>query len=284
MEGLEPAPVLMQYRQFGRQLVTDDVLVVVPTLGQRPDWLADTLASLQCQQGIDIRIVVVAPTDELELPVGGPHTIEVIVEKRRGLSTAINSGLHSCAAEFCTWIGDDDLLSADAIRLAVEKLRATPGSPFIYGKTRYISADGKTIGITKPGKLAAKWLKYGKDFVPQPGSLIRTEAFKNVGGLDVKLKNAMDLDLFIRLSALGRPSYIPRELSCYRLHEDSITVSKGGTDEAEAVRRKFHGSVAKRTYLLWRPVVRVIDRLWDIANRRLPCAHVSPASQYRNVS
>lgn len=264
--------------------VSRDVLVVVPTLGERPDWLADTIRSIQCQQGVDLEIRVVCPRAEIEIETVGAHPINVIVETQPGLSNAINRGFDDFNGRFCTWIGDDDLLAAGALKIAVERLIESPSSPYVYGRTRYIDETGKTIGVTRPGKLASKWLRYGKDFIPQPGSLLRASDLFRIGGLNVKLRNAMDLEMFIKLTRLGKPVYIPQELSCYRLHSESITVSKGGTDEAEDVRRTHQGRIAKSLYPMWRPAITIIDRIWDILNRRLFTGPPSPSCRYRNVS
>ena len=49
----------------------------------------------------------------------------------------------------------------------------------------------------------------------------------------------MDLDLFLKLSAPGKHSwvYLNKEVSASRVHAGAITQQKGDTDESESVRR-----------------------------------------------
>lgn len=248
----------------------DEVLVVVPTLGTRPAWLEEALRSISSQEGASPLIRIVCPPNAVrsdDLCIDG---VEIIESDSRGLSAAIAAGFEGYTGEFVTWLGDDDRLQPGSLRDVIGVMRANPGASFAYGRTRYISADGRTIGVTRPGRLAARYLTFGKDFVPQPGSILRREAVEIAGGINLHLKNAMDLDLFIRLRKVGRSVYLPREVSCYRLHDSSITLTKGSEDEGESVRRQYLSKRMILLYPLWRPVTRVVDRIWDIANRHLP--------------
>jgi len=247
-----------------------EVLVVVPTLGTRPDWLRECVTSIRSQEGVSPIIRIVCPSGTVTLKEFSASRVEIIEYDQRGLAAAIREGFANYEGEFITWLGDDDKLQPGSLQAVVEALKSSPQASFAYGRTRYIAASGSTIGVTRPGRLAAHYLTVGKDFVPQPGSVIRRSAYEAVGGIDVDLANAMDLDLFIRLQRYGASVYVPRELSCYRLHESSITVTKGDKDEGELVRLKYLSKTLRSSYRIWRPVTRIVDRVWDVSNRRLP--------------
>jgi hypothetical protein len=121
----------------------------------------------------------------------------------------------------------------------------------------------------RPGSLGLDYLKYGKNFVPQPGSILRTSSVAAWGQLRTDLSTSMDLDMFVGLRAQGRGVYIKSELSAYRLHPGSITVGKTTDDEAELLRRKLQSGFARRSYPVWRPVTRLVDRLLDGLTRKL---------------
>jgi hypothetical protein len=70
----------------------------------------------------------------------------------------------------------------------------------------------------------------------------------------------MDLELFLRLRRLARPVYVNAEVAAYRLHQASITMSKGASDESEVVRARFQPAAARSTRVLWRPIMAGFDR------------------------
>ncbi|NEK84259.1 glycosyltransferase family 2 protein [Blastococcus saxobsidens] len=249
--------------------------IVVPTLGQRPSWLRDNLESLT-RQGLPVDILVVSRTPIGTLLDRFVAEVQQEVCETPGLSAALQHGLSRLRNEYVSWLGDDDLLAPGSLKTALAALDRNPSAPFVYGRTRYINEQGDTIGLTRPTSLAARYARYGKDFIPQPGSLLRRSALQTVGDIDVSLRNAMDLDLLLRLQRVGKPVYVPVELSAYRLHPSSITMTKGNLDEGELVRRRHAGTLASRTYRLWRPLSRTIDKWVDRSFRYGPAPKPAP--------
>jgi GT2 family glycosyltransferase len=180
-----------------------------------------------------------------------------------GVPAALNAvwKMHAADYEFLTWLGDDDLLAPGAIESAAEVLRSHPRAVAVYGQVRYITSAGATWYISHPTRLAACYLRWGKNFVPQPGSLIRRSAAAEVGWLDESLRNSFDQDLFTRLNRIGTIRYLPQILASYRVHPASITATKGSADESELVRRSVHGCVGRVAYRIARPLTRVVDQI-----------------------
>ena len=247
------------------------VLCVVPTLGQRPKWLRATLESLLGQQGVNLELRCVAPSashtvGELASELG----FDYLSFDQPGLSAAINHGFRhdvQVRPAYCTWLGDDDLLSPGSLKAAVEALESRRSAPFAYGHLRCIDATGSTLGYVRPSTLAWRYVKYGKNFVPQPGSLLRYEGVATVGWLDESLKNAMDQDLFSKLALQGRPVYLDRELAAYRLHDGAITSTKGTRDESQAVRDRYRERPAGALGVLDHRLHQKVSRVFDAMSR-----------------
>jgi GT2 family glycosyltransferase len=250
-----------------------DVLVVVPTLGNRPEWLRTCLSSI-AQQSVCARVLLVGPAAAGLHRWQAEYSADVLDVDAPGLSVAINRGFETGEEQFVTWLGDDDLLAPASLERVRAALIRKPHASFAYGRTRYIDSVGDTIGVTHPGHWAARYLTLGKDFVPQPGSLIRREALRGVGLLDESLRNAMDLDLFIRLLRWGPATYVRHEVSAYRLHEASITTTKGAGDESESVRLRYVRPAAAARFARRRRWTRRADRVIDVMFRRLPAPRV----------
>jgi GT2 family glycosyltransferase len=250
------------------------VLVVVPTLGERPDLITRTFDSLDSQGGVSLLVAVVvrgpAPALAAECARRGYATVE---QSGKGMSNAINEGWrrHGSAAEFWAWLGDDDELSPGSLAAAVEGLRRRPAASMVYGRCRYVDADGAPLFEARPGRLAAFLLRWGPDLIPQPGSLARATAVREAGYLDESLRYAMDLDLFLRLQDLGRLSYLPVDLAAFRWHHGSTTVSDlgGSAQEARAVRSRTW--VGRRQIGWWvEPVANVAGKLLHRLQKRTP--------------
>lgn len=217
------------------------VLVVVPTLGQREDYLSLTLDSLEAQQGVRLQVVVVAPGSAAqEQTEARGHRF--LSQSGRGMSQAINQGWREAGdgAEFWAWLGDDDLLPPGSLARASAALVGSPRASMAYGRCAYLDADGGLLFEARPSALAGRLLRWGPDLVAQPGSLARASAVREAGLLDESLRYAMDLDLFLRLKEVGPLRYLPVRLGCFRWHDGSTTVADPGASDREAreVRRR----------------------------------------------
>lgn len=252
------------------------VLVVVPTLGQRPDYLRETLDSLEAQEGVRLHVVVVAPaaaTDVQSETEGRGHRF--LAQTGRGMSQAINQGWQHAGddAEAWAWLGDDDLLAAGSLQTASAALRRSPRASMVYGRCAYIDARGELVYEARPSRAAAWLLRWGPDLVPQPGSLFRAAAVRRVGMVDESLRYAMDLDLFLRLADVGPVVYVPRVLASFRWHADSTTVADPGASDREARDVRARTWVGRRRAgRALEPAAMLAGRLLHKAQRRTPSA------------
>lgn len=266
-----------------------EVGVVIPTLGERGDWLRDCVASVVRQSGSTrTRVVLVGPDSPNIRAAADLFNAEMLLRPARGLSAALNEGLAVLSdCEFVTWLGDDDLLAPGSLQAAVRAMRQKPTANFVYGNTRYIGKNGESIYSAPATSFAPVYMRWGKDFVPQPGSLLRGKAvFSKSPPIDPQLRNAMDLDLFLRLSKPGRASwsYINTEVSAYRLHDGAITANKGERDESDVVRARYVSPLAGRFALRTRSVRLFAERAlvwlqWRFCKPRIPLVNGVPYTQ-----
>lgn len=247
------------------------VAVVVPTLGLRPRWFKRCVQSI-VRQDSPAEIVVVAPREaEIDHAWVDRVRAKLVICDEPGLAAAITAGWNAVGdAPYITWLGDDDLLAPGCLAVTTSMLERHPSAPMVYGRARYIDEDDRSLWLSYPTRLAAPYLRFGKNFVTQQGSLLRREFVERVGGLDHSLRNSMDQDLFTRLAAAGRCRFVSRELGAYRWHSGSITWRKGAADEGELVRRRYIRQERLGAYLRWRRVGRYVDWWWDATTRRLP--------------
>jgi glycosyltransferase involved in cell wall biosynthesis len=242
-------------------MISSDILVVLPTLGDRLDTLAETLDSVDAQR-VDVRLtlVVVAPARAIEArELAAAHGAVIVDDPKTGISAAINRGLSARSTEkYYAWIGDDDLFRPGGLGLLFQSLESDEAAVLAYGGCDYIDPSGTTLAVSNAGALAKFLLPWGPDLIPHPGTMVRLDALEAIGGFDVELKYAMDLDAFLKLRNHGRFIWTRRSVSAFRWHPDSLTVAnrRNSSLESEAVKRRHLPTVLRPLSPLWNHPIR----------------------------
>ena len=228
--------------------------IVVPTLGERPDYLEQSLRSIRA--GGEAHILLVAPvslnTDDLR---SAGLIDSMAIDKGAGLPAAINQGVKALPGniEYVNWLGDDDLLIRGSLETSSRVLDDERDTIMAFGSCDYIDGEGSIIWANRSGQWAVPILRFGPDLIPQPGALFRRSAFEQVGGLTNNLRWAFDFDLFIKLSKLGELRFIDQTLAQFRWHPESLSVEyrKQSVAEASKVRVSHLPAFLRPISLLW---------------------------------
>ena len=241
-----------------------EVLLIVATLGRRPEFLRQTLGSIRSQE-IAADIVMVAPMDsDVAREAARDFDAELLADPG-SLPAAINLGAQRAQAHhvFLNWLNDDDLLTPRSLRATTQTLKQHPNATVAFGSCQYIDDAGRDLWLSKAGRWAPSILSWGPDLIPQPGILIRTDAWRRVGGLDTSYRLAFDLDLLLRLKKLGPLIDTGTTVSKFRWHADSLTVDDRSTNiaESERAKRAALSPFARRCAWMWEGPVRVATQL-----------------------
>lgn len=234
--------------------------IVVPTLGNRPDFLLESLMSIR--HAGDVFLAVVRPAQgDLSSEVRSLIDLE-IDDPGTGLAAAINKGLKALPEDisFVSWLGDDDRLTGIGVRELAD-LAEKSGAAGVFGRCRYIDSLGNEVFVNRSGAWAVPLMLFGPQLIPQPGSLIRRSSLQSIGYLDESLKWAFDLEMFLKLRKQpGGLKFVPAVVSEFRWHDDSLTVGsrRGSVEEASRVRRTNLPALLSRISILWEPLVRFL--------------------------
>jgi len=234
------------------------ILLIVPTLGQRIDYLGQTLESIR-MQSVAADVVVVGPEGNPQLEGLVAEYGTDFVPDPGSLTRAINVGATRMTDRhgFLNWLNDDDRLTPGSLAATSAALEAHPTATVAFGACRYIDATGHELWVSRAGRWAPRVLGWGPDLIPQPGMLVRASAWRAVGGIDETYRFAFDLDLLLRLKARGPLVEVPAVVSEFRWHADSLTVGDRRTniEESERAKRQALSPGTRRLALLWeRPV------------------------------
>lgn len=242
-----------------------ELLVVLPTLGDRLEFLTQTLDSVAAQRdSIPLTLAVVSPPSAVEArALAASYGAVIVDDPKAGISAAINKGLEvRTTEEYYAWVGDDDLFLAGGLELLKGMLDGAPQAVVAFGGCNYIDPEGRVLWTSAAGELAKLLLPWGPDLIPNPSAMIRLNALEAIGGFDEDLRFAMDLEAFLALRARGRFLSTRTPVAAFRWHPDSLTVSDrtGSSRESEMVKRRHLAAVLRPFSFVWDLPVRWASR------------------------
>jgi cellulose synthase/poly-beta-1,6-N-acetylglucosamine synthase-like glycosyltransferase len=236
------------------------VTVLVPCFNYA-QFLRQCVRSVLRQSYADVDVLVIddASTD---------HSMDVVetlareesrvrfvsLSKNIGMVPAINRGLTETLGEYFVKLDADDLLTPGALARSVELLESNRDIGFVYGRPCHFIGDvpprariGKPREVVWSGR---RWLevRYGKaaNCISQPEAMIRTSALRLAGIYNESLPHTSDLEMWLRLAALGPVGRINGvDQGYYRVHPNSMqrTVNAGLLNDFRGRRGAFIGAL-----------------------------------------
>ena len=153
------------------------VLVVVPTLGERPD---DPEESLRERAGAAGRRPPPRgrghpeARDRRARDIAREHGATLVDDPRRGLSAAVNAGWrHGAGRSTTPGSATTTCWRRGGLATLAGLLGAAPGAVVAFGACAYIDDVAARSAVSRAGDWATRVLAWGPDLVPQPASLTR---------------------------------------------------------------------------------------------------------------
>lgn len=232
-------------RKVGIELTEQPTVSVLMSAYNAEEYLGDAVDSILNQTFDDFEFVVVNDgsfdntSAILNAYAQRDSRIVLIEQENLGLIRALNVGLASCRGELVARMDADDIALPQRFSEQVSFLRSNSDCVAVGTALALIDSDGDLLGTQVPPlsheEIEIHLLK-GIGAVPHPSSMIRREFLVKVGGYDVSALHVEDLELWLRLSELGRLANMPVELLQYRLHANSVTATKRRIQLENAVR------------------------------------------------
>ncbi len=171
-------------------------------------------------------------------------------ERDAGQADALQRGFARATGEILSWLNSDDVLRPNALRTVGEYFAAHPECDFLTGDGVFINAEGtrELFYVRGAPYSFAELLQYcNEKFLPQPSVFFSRASFERVGGLDVTLHYALDLDLWLRLRAEFKLVYVPHCFSQMRVHAHAKTqdAHQPGLREVARVTRRYWNRVGR---------------------------------------
>src|SRR3981081_1767087 len=212
------------------------VSVIIPAYNVAP-YISETLATVFAQTFTDFEVIIVndgsPDTEEFELAIG-PYLehIRYLKQANRGASAARNTGLRAARGELIALRDAHDLWSPNYLAEQLKFIREygcdlACADALILG----VSADAgqsymdSLMGAAPPqGVVTFLELVNADRSLITSGVVVRRELVLEVGLFDEALRNAQDLDLWLRLARHGaRLAYQTKVLLSYRSRANSLS-------------------------------------------------------------
>jgi glycosyltransferase involved in cell wall biosynthesis len=166
------------------------------------------------------------------------HLAYWVSEPDEGQTDALIKGFDRASGDILCWLCSDDLFEPGTLREVAEVFVRHPDWQVVYGDSLWIDASGRTIRPKKEiGFNRFIWM-YDHNYLPQPSTFWRRGIYEKVGGLDARMKLAMDADLWIRFAELTTPRHVRRVWSRMRYYPEQKNVRlRAASDEEDALIR-----------------------------------------------
>ena len=210
------------------------VTVVITTYKRKLDIVERAIRSVVAQTYRDWELIVVddSPEDyeyrlEIKKMVNRyANDYQVVYHanpKSSGACFSRNVGLEMARGEFIAYLDDDDEWVPSKLERQTEAMNNADGHvALVY--CPYYSIDeetGQKKAVKKPmrsGMLYEYLLEVGNIFGGMSMPLMRTACVKDVGGFDILMQSAQDMDLWLRLAKKYPVIYLDEPLVNYYIH------------------------------------------------------------------
>jgi glycosyltransferase involved in cell wall biosynthesis len=205
------------------------VTIVIPTYNTGY-YLKSAIDSVLYQDYPNIELIVLddGSTDDTQSILEG-YRCKFFWEKHGNIGQAetLNKGWRISKGDILSYLSADDLLRPNAVSTAVQYLNEYSDIVLTYCDFNLIDPNSKIIRrVSAPN---FDYLEMVKRLIcqPGPGVFFRKRAFDRTGGWNPEFRQMPDYDYWLRLGLNGPFKRIPQILASFRIHEKSMTFSKG---------------------------------------------------------
>lgn len=199
------------------------VSVIIPAYNGEA-YIGDAIASIVAQTYTHYEIIVVddGSTDRTAQIVSEYNTI-YLFQNNQGVAIARNRGLEEAKGDYIAFLDQDDFFLPEKLALQVSLMESQPDLGLVNSGWNIVNESGETLSTVKPWCNLPK-LNPASLIVWKPvflgAMLFRQSWLQNVGGFNPQLSQTPDVELVLRLAAMGcHGDWVERATVGYRQHD-----------------------------------------------------------------
>lgn len=218
-------------------LLTPLVSVIIPAYNAA-ELLPGALDSVKHQtyQNWEIIVVEDGTQDETEAIVNRfadtvtPRPVRYIRhQKNKGVSAARNTGIAAAQGEYIALLDHDDLWYPQHLSMLVKTI-AQDSADIVYAHANFFDHHSKE-GLGLHGPKQQEWEDFpdsllNRTYIPASSVMMKCQVPRSVGGFDIKLRGAEDLDYWLRCAETGlKFAYVSEVTNGYRQRNPNALTS-----------------------------------------------------------
>jgi glycosyltransferase involved in cell wall biosynthesis len=214
------------------------VSVIIAT-HSRPHLLKRAVESAQrAGDGVEVVVVDDASTDETaEICSRIPAIRSVRIDRNQRVAGARNIGILSSAAEYITFLDDDDFRLPGSLDAQAAVLDSNPDVGLVYGRALIADQQGNVVGEYPETPNCPEgdvfWDLLVNNFICCHAAVFRKTCLLKVGMLDADIPGIDDWDLWVRISEIYPVAAVDRPVSVWR--RSTFNSNQGSSNVAELV-------------------------------------------------
>lgn len=200
-------------------------------------WLDEAIKSVLNQTFVNFEFIIIddgSTDDSLEIirRYGAKDPRIVIISKNNtGLADSLNAGIQQAHGEWIARLDADDICEPSRLEKQLAKARENPY--FIYIGSDFLMIDENGNAVTtyhysNSHEQLVRNLHTSHKFPPHSSAFYRTDIVRSIGGYRRRIRRAQDLDLWLRLSEVGKLTVINEPLVKIRKHHEQISHDESG--------------------------------------------------------
>jgi glycosyltransferase involved in cell wall biosynthesis len=223
-----------------------DISVVMPCYNAE-SFLAKSIDSVLNQSYKNFELIVVddGSTDGsnsiLKSYQQRDSRIVLLTQENLGIVSALNRGLEFAVGKYCARMDADDISLPDRFLNQYRFLENNPDVYVLGGQGYVIDEDDDLICplsvVTEHLEIDNDLLNYfNRRAIIHPSVMFRTDEVIKIGGYRENFIWAEDLDLFLRVSEVGKLANLDSVVIYYRKHGNSISDKKSVIQRSNAIK------------------------------------------------
>ena len=209
---------------------------VITSVYNGEKYLREAVESILCQTHTDLEFIVIndGSSDRSEAILkefsARDKRMRVITKSNEGLTKALNHALRVCRGAYIARFDADDISLPSRLERQVTAIDTDGNLVLVGSEVELITADGIPLG--KRGhahhheEIRRRLLLGDGGALTHSAVIMRRESLESISGYDERFPVAQDLDLYLRLSEIGRVANLPETLLLWRQHEQSINATQ----------------------------------------------------------
>ncbi len=224
------------------------ISIIIPCYNSA-SFIVETIESIINQEYKNLELIIVdgASSDNtFELiKKYDNHISYLISEPDCGQTDAINKGFKLASGNIISWLNADDILLPNALNFVSKEFNEFPEIDVLCGKEYSFTQDSKIPYLFHKGSIVynSPEKTFYDGIIDQPCTFFKRNSIIKYFPLSINLRFVMDRELWLSYlceNGVKKIKCISNQLTAFRLHNMSKTVSEGHLFEKEFAGIKVH--------------------------------------------